>query len=122
VAGAIFLHSGDTATFKFGASDEAFQQLRPNNLVMWEAIKVYRGEGRHLLDFGRTSLENAGLRKFKLSWGTIEQPIEYHRYHVRTESFMTAKDRSSGWHSRVFKSLPIGMSRLLGAMFYNHAA
>lgn len=122
VAGAVFFHSGKTASFKFGASDETFQHLRPNNRVMWEAIKLYRQDGYHGIDFGRTSLDNAGLRKFKLGWGAEEHAIEYHRYNARTERFMTAKDRSSGWHSLVFRTLPIGMSRLLGAMFYNHAA
>lgn len=122
IAGAMFFHCGKTAIFKFGASDEAYQHFRPNNLVMWHAIKLYHAEGRHLLDFGRTSLDNAGLRKFKLSWGTTEHAVEYHRYNTRTESYMTAKDRSSGWHNLVFRTLPIGMSRLFGEMFYNHAA
>ncbi len=38
VAAAIYFHQGRRAIFKFGASDHAFQHLRPNNLVMWEAI------------------------------------------------------------------------------------
>lgn len=122
IAGAIFIHAKKTAIFKYGASDGTFQHLRPNNLVMWNAIRLYAAEGYQTLDFGRTSLDNTGLRKFKLSWGAQERAVEYFRYDVRTGSFMTARDRSSGWYSIVFRNLPITLSRAFGAMFYNHAA
>jgi Acetyltransferase (GNAT) domain len=120
VAGAIFFHSGTTALYKFGASDERFQHLRGNNLVMWSAIKRYAGEGFVALDFGRTSLDNEGLRRFKLGWGTTEYPIDYVRYNLRAERWTVAKDKSSGWHNRVFRRLPIPLARLIGRVLYRH--
>ena len=45
IAAAVFFHTERNAIFKFGASDERYQQLRPNNLVMWHAI-------RHLAENG----------------------------------------------------------------------
>ena len=39
VAGAVYLTHGKNAVYKFGASDERYNQYRANNLVMWEAIK-----------------------------------------------------------------------------------
>ena len=39
VAAAVFFHMGKKAVYKFGASDERHQDLRGNNLVMWEAIQ-----------------------------------------------------------------------------------
>jgi lipid II:glycine glycyltransferase (peptidoglycan interpeptide bridge formation enzyme) len=122
VAGAVFFHFGKTAIYKFGASNEAFQHLRANNLVMWEAIKWHAMRGFAVLDFGRTSLGNEGLRRFKLGWGTRERRIDYFRYDQRKSGFVTARDESSGWHNRIFRILPVSLSRLVGAASYRHVA
>jgi hypothetical protein len=122
VAGAVYFHHGRTAVYKFGASDETYQHLRANNLVMWRAIQHYAREGYATLDFGRTSLDNAGLRKFKLGWGTQEEQIDYIRYDRATAGYATAKDESSGWHNRLFRALPLSLSRLAGALLYRHIA
>ena len=122
VAGAVFFHFGGRAIYKFGASDETQQQLRANNLVMWRAIQHYAREGAASLDFGRTSLSNAGLRKFKLGWGTQEEEIGYLRYDPKAAAFVTARDDAQGWHNRVFQALPLTLSRLAGSLLYRHIA
>lgn len=122
VAGAVFLHFGRHAIYKFGASDEAHLHLRANNLVMWRAILHYASEGFVDLDFGRTSLGNEGLRKFKLGWGAREQTADYLRYDFGRSAYSIVRDRSQGWHNRVFRVLPLPISRLAGAMLYRHLA
>jgi len=122
VAGAVFLHFGNHAIYKFGASDERFQHLRVNNLVMWEAIRWYATHDFDELDFGRTSLGNEGLRNFKLRWGTQEHRIEYVRYDCRQGGFVKVDDEAFGWHNRVFRILPGAVSRCVGAMLYRHVA
>ncbi len=122
IAGAVFFEFGKTALFKFGASLEAFQILRANNLLMWQAIEWYAKSGFETLDFGRTSVDNEGLRRFKLSWGAEEQLIEYVRYECSTGHFVSEKDRASGWHTRLFKLLPESLSRVIGAAAYKHVA
>jgi hypothetical protein len=122
VAGAVFFRFGSTAVYKYGASDDKFQQLRANNLVMWQSIQRLSHEGIQALDFGRTSLRNEGLRRFKLGWGTTERPIDYFRYDCRNECFVSADDRSSGWQNQLFRMLPTPISRLMGAVLYKHAA
>jgi hypothetical protein len=122
VAGAVFFHSGKTVVFRFGASDRVFQHLRGNNLVMWTAIRQYAQQGFEVLTFGRTALNNEGLRRFKLGWGTTEYPIEYLHYDVPAARWITATDFSSGWHTPVFRRLPIPISRLIGAVLYRHIA
>ena len=69
VAAAVFLHMGTKAVYKFGASDERHQDLRGNNLVMWEAIQFLAQNGFDTLHLGRTSFGNEGLRRFKLCLG-----------------------------------------------------
>ena len=122
VAGAVFFHFGQSAIYKFGASEERLQHLRANNLVMWEAIKWHAQRRFDSLDFGRTSLANAGLRKFKLSWGTVERTIEYVRWDLRTNAFVTVRDEAAGWYNRIFRYLPVSVSRLAGVVLYKHAA
>jgi hypothetical protein len=122
VAGAMFFHSAKQAIYKFGASDDRFQRLRANNLVMWEAIRWYAAHGVDELDFGRTSLNNEGLRSFKLGWGTQERTIEYARYDRRRGGFVTVADEASGWHNHVFRALPAAISRGIGAGLYRHMA
>jgi CelD/BcsL family acetyltransferase involved in cellulose biosynthesis len=76
-AGAIFLAWNQNLIYKFGASNPRFWQLRPNNLVMWTAIAWACEQGYRELDFGRSDIENAGLREFKRRWGALELPLVY---------------------------------------------
>ncbi len=122
VAGAVFFHIGKRAIYKFGASDDRLQHLRANNLAMWEAIRWYATHGFDELDYGRTSLDNEGLRSFKLGWAAQERSIEYVRYDRRSGGFVTVKDEAFGWHNRVFRVLPGPVSRWIGAGLYRHMA
>jgi hypothetical protein len=121
VAGAVFFHKGSKAVYKFGASDERFQHLRPTNLIFWEAISHLARQGIESLHFGRTSLENEGLRRFKLSWGTTEETINYYRFGSADKNWISAPpDQTSGFHNAVFARLPLAANRLIGAMIYPH--
>jgi hypothetical protein len=122
VAGAMFFHSADKAIYKFGASDDSFQHLRGNNLVFREAIRWFSRHGIRKLDLGRTSLENEGLRRFKLGWNAEEMSIGYFRFCLRQKKFVPMRDEGLGWHNRVFKALPLPASRLAGEFLYRHWA
>jgi len=120
VAAAVFLHQGRQALYKFGASDAGFQHLRPNNLVMWEGIRQCAARGCERLHFGRTSLGNEGLRRFKLGFGAGEEEIKCCKYDFRAGRFVTEADRAQGWFNRVFACLPPPLLRLAGQLLYPH--
>ncbi len=122
IAAAVFFHFGTKAIYKFGASDERFQHLRGNNVAMWEAIRWLAGHGFTELDFGRTSLDNEGLRRFKLGWGTSESRIDYAKYDFAAQRFVKDRDQTSGWHTHVFRLLPMPVSRCLGTVLYHRTA
>ena len=122
VAGAVFLHFRRSAIFKYGASDERFQELRPNNLVFWRAIEWHSAAGFTEMDLGRTDRGQEGLRRFKLGWGAVERPIEYVRCDCRNGNFLTQSDRVHGWHNLLFRVMPGPLSRLVGAAAYRHVA
>lgn len=120
VAGAIFLQAGKTALFKFGADDGSHRELRPGNLVLWRAIQHFRRAGAEVLDLGRTSLAQEGLRRYKLGWGSNEQRLEYFRHGFGHGEFLEVPDEAAGWHTRIFRLLPPPLFRLAGRVLYPH--
>jgi lipid II:glycine glycyltransferase (peptidoglycan interpeptide bridge formation enzyme) len=120
VAGAVFLRWRDRAVFKFGASDESEQELRPSNLVMWEAIRALAAQGCTGLDFGRTSLNAEGLRRFKEGWGAKESELRYWRYDLCGGRWAAGEDRAEGWQAAVFRRMPAFLQRQVGSVLYRH--
>ncbi len=120
VAAAIYFLFGRTALYKYGASDAAAHELRANNLVMWEAIRVLAQDACDCLHFGRTSLTNAGLRRFKLGWGAAEEVIRYVRWNTASGQWTATADRLQGAHNMLFANMPPALNRLAGALLYPH--
>lgn len=122
IAGAVYFFLGGRAIYKYGASDFRRQQLRPNNLVMWAAMRWLARHGATSLDLGKTATANEGLRKFKLNLGAIERQIEYVKFDLRTGRFVVENDGVAGWHNRVFRALPVWLARRAGEWLYRHWA
>ncbi len=122
VAAAVFFHQGPTAIYKFGASLPAALDVRANNRVMWEAIQWLAHRGVEELSFGRTSIHHEGLRRYKLGWGADEFAIHYYRYDLRANSVTPLNDASAGWHTTLFRALPIPLARCAGTIIYPHIA
>ena len=120
VAAAVFFHTGATAIYKYGASDDKFQEFRGNDLVMWEAIKFLAKNGSSTLHFGRTSPDADGLRRFKTSWGTVEEAINYFKFDARTNSWLSSGCPSGTLHKKVFGRLPLKLNQLAGSIIYPH--
>jgi CelD/BcsL family acetyltransferase involved in cellulose biosynthesis len=120
IAAAIFFHQGRTGLYKFGASDAAHQELRPNNLAMWRGMTHLAERGAATLHMGRTSLHNEGLRQFKLGWGTAESTIEYFKFDTAAGTWAADSDRASGIHNAIFSRLPLPINRLMGRLLYPH--
>lgn len=122
IAAAVFFHQGRQALYKFGASDKSFQQVRSNNLLMWAAIQRCAAQGCTSLHLGRTSLANAGLRRFKLGFAAREERLEYYKYDLNEQGFLAEVDQAEGWFNRVFRLLPLPLLRLAGELLYPHLA
>ncbi len=122
IAGAVYFFAGDQAIYKFGASDYRRQQSRPNNLVMWSAMKWLAQRGLARLHLGKTSVANEGLRKFKLNLGATEETLEYVKFDFKGNRFTVETDAIVGWHNRVFRRLPLMASRRAGELLYKHWA
>jgi hypothetical protein len=118
VAGGVFLTWNGRITNKYSASSTAGWGLRPNNAIFWDAIRFGCVEGFTDFDFGRTDSDADGLRRFKLGWGSIEQPLRY------TFLGEQPRPRAHGGElaQRVIRRSPPVVTRVLGELLYRYVA
>jgi hypothetical protein len=120
IAGAVFIHIKEKAIYKFGASDKSFQHLRANNLIMWEAIRWYCRNGFRSFCFGRTEPGNRGLIQFKEGWLTETRVINYYRYDLSSNKYISKNENYKNYHNIVFGKMPISLLKLAGNLMYKH--
>jgi FemAB-related protein (PEP-CTERM system-associated) len=121
IAGMVILASGTTVRYAYGASDERYLKLAPNNLLMWKTIEWGCEHGYQFLDMGRTARENEGLMEFKRRWGASQEPLPYY-YHPATAGLASTSEQSpkfrlltNGW-----RRLPLSIAGPLGGYLYRH--
>lgn len=118
VSTALFLQSGNSLTYKYGASNSAGQKSRANNLLFWTAIRWGCENGYEIFDFGKTANSNQGLKKFKSRWGADEVALTYSHLPLSPQS------DSNGIYMRVMNALirnsPIWVCRIMGEVLYRH--
>jgi hypothetical protein len=120
VSGAVYFHFEEKAFYKYGASDRGYQSLRPNNLVMWEAIKWYTLNGYKSLCFGRTEPENKGLMQYKSGWRANEHLIHYYKYDLLKEAFVPDSSKVTDFYHKLFAHMPNLISKMSGTLLYKH--
>jgi lipid II:glycine glycyltransferase (peptidoglycan interpeptide bridge formation enzyme) len=120
IASAVFFQFGSKALYKYGASDPDHQELRANNLVMWEAMKRFSERSLTTLCFGRTDMDHDGLRQFKLGWGTEEHTINYYRHDLRQNAFISEEPQVNGFSKTIFGKLPVPVLNAIGSLAYRH--
>ena len=122
VAGGVYFQFGHKALYKFGAWNRAFQHLRANSLLMWEAICHFRRAGVTQLSLGRTAPQQAGLLQFKRGWGAEEVRMPYYRISLRKQVCLKPVDgdEGNGFARRIMRRLPIPVLRFLGVLAYRH--
>jgi len=118
LAGALFLSWNKTTIYKFGASDPEGWPQRPNHAIFWAAIRAAAARGDRVFDFGRTDLDNSGLRAFTGSWGAEERPLVY--------SSCAGEPDGAGLPQRLLATAirrgPPWLCRRIGESFYRYAA
>ena len=120
IAAAVFLAWNGTIEYKYGASSPEFWALRPNNLLFAAAIRRGSEEGYHTFDFGRTDLDDTGLRTFKLGWGAEEEPLVYSRLGASWAE--SPASRLAARLRPLLRRSPSWVCRLIGEIAYKYAA
>ncbi len=75
IAGILLLQWHDVLYYKFNASSE--QGLRPNDLLVWNAMLLGRRRGLARLDFGLSDVDQPGLVRYKQKFATEEQDVRF---------------------------------------------
>ncbi|MDQ3915617.1 MAG: GNAT family N-acetyltransferase [Actinomycetota bacterium] len=117
VAGGVFLRWNGVTTYKYGASEADAWRLRPNHLLLWEAIQHACAAGDRLFDWGRTDLGNEGLRTFKLGWAQ-ERELSYTV--LAEEPSPRGPRRGEAALAKVIRRSPVWVSRAIGKALYGH--
>jgi CelD/BcsL family acetyltransferase involved in cellulose biosynthesis len=122
VAADLLLWHNSRLFYKFNVWDTRFQELRPNDLLLWEAIRLGKELSLTGFDLGRCEFENEGLRRFKKGWGGQESALPYFFYpEVRGFAAEAGASRSQAILSSFIRRTPTAVLSRLGA-FYGHLA
>lgn len=118
LSSAVFLHWKHTLIYKYSATSDLERKIRPNDLMMWTAIKWGCEHGYTKLDMGRTDKDQEGLRHFKRRWAAEEKPLIY------TIFSNTLPPVANGNMGVILKTVichsPTWVCRMTGELFYGH--
>ena len=119
VAGILTLQYKQTLVYKYGCSDERFNQLGGVQILFWKAIEDAKIDQMTEFDMGRSDCANSGLVTFKDRWGATRTRLTYLRYpRVR---FRSIRDATQGNISkRIFACMPNGLLTATGRVLYKY--
>jgi hypothetical protein len=120
LAAAVFLQSNGVVLYKYGASDARYWRLRANSALFHEAISRGVASGVRLFDWGRTDIEDEGLRRFKASWGSSEHELVYTTLGAESAA-LVGGGRGAALSRAVIRRSPSAVGRLAGALLYRYA-
>ena len=92
LAGILFLEWGNTLYYKFNASWQ--RDMCPNDLLVWEGIRMGRRHGLRRLDFGASDYDQPGLLRYKRKFATDEMKI--HRLRWEPEGYSDPRAAQAG--------------------------
>lgn len=122
VAANVFLLHEKTIYYKYNASCDLAQQCQANNAALWEAIQWGCKNGYNVMDFGRSEVEHASLRRFKRNWGTEETVLPYYYWGKDSHNIGGTDGRVVKTAKKLFSRMPLGLLQLIGDRIYKYAA
>ena len=122
IAGLFLFKFKNRVSAECAGSNENFNDLSPNHLLFWKAIKMAHEEGFEVFDFGRTSPKSKSLMDFKNRWGTkeVDLPIYYYPKEIAINS--DNRESSLGYTivQKLCRITPYPFSQYLGQFIYRH--
>jgi len=123
IGGHLFFTFGSTVTYAFGASHASDFALRPNDIIMGQAINDASVAGYKFVDLGEVPKGDDDLARFKTKWGA--EPVRLYRYYF--PDFPDADpspDKKAGsafvLARRIWSRLPLGVTSWLGDRIYKY--
>jgi hypothetical protein len=119
IASILTLRHRNTVVYKYGCSDNAFNNLGGTPFLLWKAIEEAKSARLTCMDFGRSDNDNPGLIAFKGHWGAKASELTYLRW-SRKQVRSTSRQRSAGIIKQVFAMMPDAVLQATGRILYRH--
>jgi len=114
ISAAIIFAYNKTLIDAYAASNEKFLNLRPNNGIVWETIKLGVRERFETFDFGADYPSCKGLIAFKSRWGGIQKNTYSYFYLNNIKKIPTFGIAENILIKKIWQLMPIGLSKILG--------
>lgn len=107
----------DWVQCSWGAALRDYDNMGPNYVLNWEAIKYYCEKGMKWFDFGRSTI-GSGQYTFKERWGANRIDLCWQYWTPPGRCLVIANPNDQKYRKRVemWKRMPLWMSRLIGPM------
>jgi len=124
IGGILQLKFKDRVSLELLVTDKNYLNIRPNNMLVWGAIKKAIAEGYNMFDFGRTHVSNNGLLRFKRNWGTIEEDLYMIISPCKPINNIVNQNNAivKNLLRYLYKPLPLWASKIIGEFVYSHFA
>lgn len=117
VGGLVFFGAGNILVSKFAACLPEAVSLRAYAALYGEAIRLGLTLGYARLSWGTSSRQQQGLVDFKEGWGATTRPAAVYQMAVsRSAPSIQRYYDSNGLPQRIWRRLPLGMTRLAGPL------
>ena len=77
IGGVVFLEWKDTLYYKFNASAPLYLNHRPNDVMIWNGIRLAKERGLARFDFGLSDWDQEELIRYKRKYATEEKTISF---------------------------------------------
>ena len=119
IASALILKFRDTFIYEYSASDHTKLNLGPNQLLIWEVIKIACKEGMKVFDLGRSARKHQSLIRFKSRWGAVGKGLTY-CFYPKAARLDTQNGIARKMLGAINRLLPNGALTLEGELIYGH--
>jgi len=120
IASILTLRHRESMVYKYGCSDEKFNNLGGTQLLLWRTIREAKNNNLLEFDMGRSDIDNSGLITFKDRWGAARSVLTYWRY-----PRLSRRVYSPVWArwaaSKMLAYMPDRMLTTAGKLLYKHA-
>ena len=112
VAAGLLLHGREMTEVPSAAALRSSHANCANMFMYWHLLKRSVERGQTIFDFGRSSVDSNTWR-FKKQWGALPSPSVW-QYYVRRGSMDDMRPEGFSLAIRVWKKLPVWVTRILG--------
>jgi len=123
IAGSILYYFNNTVTFAYNGSSRNYFDLRPNDLLHWNAIHNAQKEKYKFYNWGNAGETETGLAAYKKKWGSKQfRTYQYFYPNPSVIEFKEGTDPSGfiGFKKIIWQLLPLRFTRIIGALVYKH--